>query len=196
MYKNGRTDINDDYLAGRPSTATTIENVVGVNEIIESNQRIRVNEIAQTIGISFSSAHEMITERLKYRKVCTRWVLRLLIDEQKNRHLQSSIAFLTRYENEENEYLDKIVTGDKTWFHYFYLKSKRNFNEWKRTNSPLTQKAKIITYAGKVMLTPFFDNQDVVFSEFMQKSSTIYSATYCETLIKLRKTIKDDGLEN
>lgn len=71
-FKNGRTDINDDYRAGRPSTATTIDNVVRVNEIKQSNRRVTVDEIAETIGISFGSAHEIITERLEYHKVCAR----------------------------------------------------------------------------------------------------------------------------
>lgn len=58
----------------------TIDNVARVNEIIQSNRRVTVDEIAETIGISFGSAHEIITERLEYRKVCARWVPRLLTE--------------------------------------------------------------------------------------------------------------------
>jgi len=35
------------------------------------------------------------------------------------------------------------------------------------------KKAKVIASAGKVMLTLFFDNQSVVYSEFMPKGTTI-----------------------
>jgi len=55
--------------------------------------------------------------------------------------LQLAIAFLSRYENDKNEVLDKIVTGDKIWVHYFQPESKRNSKEWKYTNSPRTKKA-------------------------------------------------------
>jgi len=51
-------------------TATTIDNVARANEIIQSNPRVTIDEIAETIGISFGSAHEIITERLEYRSLC------------------------------------------------------------------------------------------------------------------------------
>ena len=41
------------------------------------------------------------------------------------------------------------------------------------------------------MLTVFFDNQVVVYAEFMPKKTTINAAAYCETLTRLRKAIKD-----
>lgn len=47
MFKNSCTDVTDDYRVGRLSTSTT-ENIARVNEIIRTNRRITVDEIADT----------------------------------------------------------------------------------------------------------------------------------------------------
>ena len=41
------------------------------------------------------------------------------------------------------------------------------------------------------MATVFFDMEGVVHVEFMQKGTTINSASYCQTLNRLRKAIKE-----
>ena len=42
-------------------------------------------------------------------------VMEQLTPEPKAKHLESALTFLQRYHNNGEEFLDRIITGDKTW---------------------------------------------------------------------------------
>ncbi len=79
-FKDGKTSIQDEPRSGRPRTASTERNKERVDEIIQDDRRVTVDTIARTLGIGHSAVREMI-ESLAYRKVCARWVLRLLTED-------------------------------------------------------------------------------------------------------------------
>ena len=69
--------------------------------------------------VSKSTIHEAVTEKLEYRKLCARWVQKMLTDDHKTKRMCSALKFLTRYAQEADEFLESIVTGDETWgFHH------------------------------------------------------------------------------
>jgi len=61
-----------------------------------------------------TTIHEAVTENLGYRKLCTRWVPKMLTDNHKTKQIGSTLKFLMRYTQEGDEFLDSIVTGDET----------------------------------------------------------------------------------
>ena len=52
-------------------------------------------------------------------KVSARWVPRLLKDNEKDCRVRCSQAFLSRYDAEGDEFLDRIITTDETGLHHF-----------------------------------------------------------------------------
>jgi len=43
----------------------------------------------------------------------------MLTDDHKTKRMGSALKFVTRYTQEEDKFLDSIVTGDETWdFHH------------------------------------------------------------------------------
>jgi len=69
--------------------------------------------------VSKSTIYEAVTEKLEYRKLCARSVLKMLTDDHKMKRMGSALKFLTRYAQEGDEFLESIVTGDETWgFHH------------------------------------------------------------------------------
>jgi len=80
-FKDGNTSIQDQPRSGRPQTASTERNEK-VDEIIQDDRRVTVDTIAQTLGTGHNAVHEVI-ESLGYRKVCARWVPRLLTEDHK-----------------------------------------------------------------------------------------------------------------
>jgi hypothetical protein len=44
--------------------------------------------------------------------------------------------------------------------------------------------------AGKVMLTVFWDSQGVLLAHFQKRGENVYSASYCEVLLKLRDAVR------
>jgi hypothetical protein len=52
----------------------------------------------------------------------------------------SALKFLTRYAQEADEFLDSIVTGDKTWGFHHTPDSKQQSLQWRHTHSPMTER--------------------------------------------------------
>ncbi|GBL62092.1 hypothetical protein AVEN_146440-1 [Araneus ventricosus] len=86
--------------------------------------------------ISKTVLHEIVTNRLNYRKLCSRWVPKMLTDAHKTKRLGSALTFLTRYSKEDKEFLNKIVTGDETWVCHVTPESKQQSTEWRHSRSP------------------------------------------------------------
>jgi hypothetical protein len=76
-FKDGNTDIADQPRYGWQRTAATERNKQNVDELIRQDRGITFREIAAQLGVEHDAAQEMM-EILKYRKVCSRWVPRLL----------------------------------------------------------------------------------------------------------------------
>ena len=131
---------------------------------------------------------------LGYRKVCTRWVPRNLIQEQKDQRV-AMCQDLEQYETERESFLDRIITGDETWCHHYSPESRRQSMEWKHANSPTKKKFKTQPSAGKVMCTVFWDRKGVIHVEFLERGETVNSDRYIETLTKLRNRIYRVGNE-
>jgi len=61
-FKKGRTSIEDDERSGRPTTAKTDKNIEKVRELIRSNRRLTVREVAEDVGISKTVCDEILTD--------------------------------------------------------------------------------------------------------------------------------------
>jgi hypothetical protein len=66
-----------------------------VNELIRKDRRITVREITAQLGAGRHAVQEM--ETLGFRKVCSRWVPRLLTEEHKTVRRDVSSHLLRRY---------------------------------------------------------------------------------------------------
>ena len=54
-----------------------------IHKAVLDDRRLKVRELADTVGISKSAVHRILSENLDMRKLCARWVPRLLTLEQK-----------------------------------------------------------------------------------------------------------------
>ena len=126
---------------------------------------------------------------LGFRKVCARWVLRMLSDEMKAEKVRISRELLERFEKEGENFLKKIITGDETWVHHYDPENKRQSMEYRHKESPQPKKFKTQASAGKIMLTVFWNSERVVLADFLEKhtiNSQRYIETYC--IIKENRT--------
>ena len=58
-------------------------------------------------------------------KVSSRWVLRMLIPEQKACRQQFGEENLDIIRANPGNFFESIITGDETWIHYHYPETKR-----------------------------------------------------------------------
>jgi transposase len=89
-FKDGNTDIAYQPCYGRSRTAATERSKQEVDELIREDLRITVREISAQLGVGHHAVQEMM-ETFGYWKVCSRWVPRLLTDEQLGIAIPSTI---------------------------------------------------------------------------------------------------------
>ena len=75
------------------------------------------------------------------------------------------------FQLEGEAFLEKIVTDDETWVHFFEPESKRQSMEWYHTTSLRKKKFKTVRSAGKVMATVFWDAEGVIMVDFWNKDA-------------------------
>jgi len=190
-FNEGRINVHDEQRSGRPSLPDST--VARIDEMVRSNRRITLEEIEDGLNedCSHFSVHKIVSETLGYSKVSARWVPRQLTDDHKRQRVESDTEFLRRYEEEGEDFLDSLVTGDETWAHHYTPETKEQSKQWRHTTSPKPKKFKTTLSAGKVMATVFWDRKGVLLVDFLPKGETINSERYCETLTKLRRAIQN-----
>lgn len=190
-FKDGRTNVHDEERSGRPSVITE-DLVQTVDEKVRVNRRFTITSLSSEFSqISRSVLYEIVTERLNYRKLCSRWVPKMLTDVHKTIRLASALNFLERYSDEGDGFLSQIVTGDETWVAHVTPESKQQSMEWRHSTSPKKVKFKQTISARKIMCTVFWDMHGLLLVDFLPRGRTINSETYCETLTKLRRAIQN-----
>ncbi|KYN38519.1 hypothetical protein ALC56_07096 [Trachymyrmex septentrionalis] len=82
-FKRGRTNYEDEHRSGRPSEVAIPEMVKKIHKMVLGDRRLKVRELADMVNISKSAIHRILAENLKMRKLCARWVPRLLNNRTK-----------------------------------------------------------------------------------------------------------------
>ena len=85
-----------------------------VRDLVYSDRRIQVEEIAQALGISHGSVSTILHDRLGTRKLTARWVPKSLSDEQMATRASVYSALFKRFRSKDDFRL-RLVTVDETW---------------------------------------------------------------------------------
>ncbi|GBL88576.1 hypothetical protein AVEN_195590-1 [Araneus ventricosus] len=95
QFNDGRTNVHDEARSERPSVVSD-GLVTKVNEKIRENRRFTIKMLCHELPqISKTVLHEIVTNRLNYRKLCSRWVPTMLTDVHKTERLGGAFTFLT-----------------------------------------------------------------------------------------------------
>ena len=188
--KRGRTSLEDEARSGRPLDATDEEICKKVRDLVHSDRRIQVEEIAQALGISHGSVSTILHDRLGMRKLTARWVPKSLSDEQMATRTSVCSALLKRFRSKD-DFLLRLVTVDETWVHYYEPENKAQSRQWVGPGSPRSKKFKTQPSAGKVMATVFWDAKGVIMLDFLPKRRTITGVYYANLLDQLRTAIRE-----
>ena len=100
-FKRGRTSLDDEARSGRPLDATDEEMCKKVRDLVYSDRRIQVEEIAKALAISHGSVSTILHDHLGMRKLIARWVLKSLSDEQMTTKASVCSALLKRFRSKD-----------------------------------------------------------------------------------------------
>ena len=193
-FEQGREEVFDEARSGRPTDAVSDENVELVRQLIKEDARYTLDELHERLlsrgDCCRSSIRTIIHDRLGLRKLSARWVPRLLTYEHKKNRMGAALSFLSSYQAEGEQLLQRVVTGDETWVYHYTPESKRSSMEWVEKGGRPPKKCKTVFSACKVLATVFWDHKGILLIDFLEKGQTVNAAYYCEVLDRLRAAIK------
>ena len=114
--------IEEDARSGRPKEAVTDEKIKKVYTIILNDRKVKLIEIAETLKISKERVGHIVHKYLDMRKLCEKWVPRVL-DQKQQRFddLEQCLAILNR---NKVKFFRGYITVDETWLHHYTPESK------------------------------------------------------------------------
>ena len=129
-FKRGRTSLEEETRSGRPSDATDEEMCNKVRDLVYSDRRVKVEEIANALHISHGSLSTILHDRLGMRKLIACWVPKSLSDEKMATRASVCSPLLKRFRSKEDDFLSRLVTVDETWVHYYEAENKAHSRQW------------------------------------------------------------------
>jgi len=157
--------------------------------MVLNNRRITIREVAEDVGISVGSCHEIFSDILGMKRVSAKFVPKLLNFDQKSRRMSISQEMLNDV-NDDPDLLKKVITGDETWVYGYDVETKAQSSQWKQSDEPRPKKARQVRSNVKVLLTVFFDYNGVVHHEFLPQGRTVNKEYYLEVMRRLRDAIR------
>jgi histone-lysine N-methyltransferase SETMAR len=110
------------------------------------------------MGISKECVGYILHEELDMKKLCARWMPRLLTADQKCTHMKISEQCLERF-NKIKLILCfcRFITMDETWIHHYTPESKQQSKQWTEAICSVPKKTRLVPSAVKVMASVFWD---------------------------------------
>jgi histone-lysine N-methyltransferase SETMAR len=125
-FKRGRTSLEDDPREGRPKSATSSKIIEQVHDMVLDDWWMKVLEFAETTGISKERVGYIFHEELDMKKLCARWVPRLLTADQKCTCMNISVQCLQHFNKNKTDFVHhRFITVDETWIHHYTPESKQ-----------------------------------------------------------------------
>jgi histone-lysine N-methyltransferase SETMAR len=155
--------------------------------MVLDEQRMKVHEIAETIGISKECVGYILHEELDMKRLCGRWVPRLLTSDQKHTCMKISEQCLEHFNKNKTDFVCQFITMDETWIHHYTPESKQQSKQWTEASCSAPKKTRSVPSAGKVMALVFWDAEGILFIDYLEKGKTITGEYYSNLLTRLEK---------
>ena len=188
-FVDGRKSTHDDKRSGRPKTVTS-NHVTVIKSLLDKDRRITISEIHNRTDCSMGTIHYIIHTELNMRRLCARWIPKMLTDEQKMERVRCCEQFLRQFHTEGERFLRRIVTVDETWISLYEPETKSQSTMWKTRGSQSPKKFKIGTSAKKQMFIVFFDVDGVILSHAVSRGQTVTASYYSKVNFIKSRIIK------
>jgi len=150
-----------------------------------------VRKIAEIIGISKERVGYILHEELDMRKLCARWVPRLLTADQKRTRMKISEQCLEHFNKNRTDFVHRFITMDETWIHHYTPESKQQSNQRRKAGCSAPKKTGSVPSVGKVMASVFWDAEGILFIDYLEKGKTITKEYYSNLLTRLDEKIRE-----
>ena len=128
---------------------------------MDKGRRVSRETISAQFDVSAATVHPFIRKELKMRKICAKFVQRVLREDQKERSCHDSRE-MVKLINSDPAVLDALVTCDESWIYCYDLETKRQSSQWKLAGSPRLMKARQSKSTHKHLMIFFFDSTGMI----------------------------------
>lgn len=176
-FQCGQESLSDNARTGRPKSVTS-KHVSEIKDLLDKDRRITIREIEERTDCSIGTIYNIIHNELNMRRLCARWIPKMLTEEQKKQRVTCCQRFLDRVEREGQAFLERIVTVDETWISLYEPETKSQSTMWKTPGSPSPKKFKVSRSTKKQMFVMFFDVHGVILSHAVPQGQTVDAKYY------------------
>ena len=152
--------------------------------LIESDSSLTTRELADLLGCCKSTVANHL-QQLGFKSKIGRWVPHRLTETHKQMRVDICTHLLLI--KPQKTFLRKIVTGDEKWILYYNQRRKRH---WVQYDADPPPEPKADLHPKKVMISVFWDDEGILYHEYLPKDETINKERYCNQLDKLRQAIQ------
>ena len=161
-FKEGRESVRNDERCGRSREVKTSEMIDQINDFMNRDRRVSIETLSTQFNVSVGAVHIIIREELKMRKICTKFVPRVLREDRRKRRCNDSKEIVELI-NSDPQILDALVTCDENWIYCYDPETKRQSSQWKHAWSPRPKKVRQSKSTQKLMMIPFFDSMGIIY---------------------------------
>ena len=117
-FKEGRESVRDDEKCGRSKEVRTPEFIGQIKNFMDKDRRVSIETISAQFDVSVRTVHTIIRKELKMRKICAKFVPRVLREDKKERRCLDSREMVELI-NSDPAVLDALVTCDESWIYCY-----------------------------------------------------------------------------
>ena len=154
-FKKGRESVRYDERCGRSKGVRAPELIGQIKNFMDKDRHVSLETISAQFDVTVGTVHTIIHEELKMRKICARFVPRVLREDQKERRCHDSREMVEMI-NSDPAVLDALVTFEESWIYCYDPETKRKSSQWKLAGSPIPEKARQSKSTHKHLMIPFF----------------------------------------
>ena len=146
--------MRDDERCGRSKEVRIPELIGQIKIFMNKDRHVSIEILSAQFDVSVGTVHTIIREELKMWKICSKFVPRVLREDQKERRCHDSREMVMLI-NSDPAVLDALVTCDDSWIYCYDPETKRQSSQWKHAGSPRPKKARQSKSTHKLLMMPF-----------------------------------------
>ena len=154
-FKESRESVRDDERCGRSKSVRRPELIGQIKNFMDKDRRVSIETLSAQFDVSVGTVHTIICEELKMQKICTKFVPRVLREDQKERCCHDNREMVELI-NLDPAVLDALVTCNESWIYCYDPEIKRQSSQRKHAGSPRPKKARQSKSTHKLLMIPFF----------------------------------------
>jgi len=128
--------------------------------------------ITDEVNVNREAVRRILTEELGMKKICAKMVPRNRTEQQRDVRVSICAELLEQLEADP-ELMERVITGEESWFFQYDPGTKRQSFEWHLKGSTRPKKARISKSKVKCMLVCFFDSMGIVHKEWTDSQSIL-----------------------